>query len=83
MSEILKILNLIRTIKLTALYTRTLSCKATESDMRAHVSTMAVDDGLIGKESVDVKTETEYSEVAIGVWIKSRDGKWKLRKRCW
>ncbi|KYM85212.1 hypothetical protein ALC53_05001 [Atta colombica] len=71
---VVKILNLIHTIKLTAPYTRTLSCKATESDMRAHVSTMAVDDSLMGKENVGVKTETEYSEVAIGVWIKSRGG---------
>ncbi|EGI64350.1 hypothetical protein G5I_07231 [Acromyrmex echinatior] len=54
-----EILDLIHTIKLTAPYTRTLSCKATESDMRAHVSTMAVDEGLMGKENVGVKTETE------------------------
>ncbi|KYM98181.1 hypothetical protein ALC62_11172 [Cyphomyrmex costatus] len=36
---------------LYTVYTNT-ACQATESDMRAHASTMAAEDGLMGKEKV-------------------------------
>lgn len=51
--------------------------------MRAHASMMAAEDDLMVETNVGVKTETESGEVAIGAWLKSRDGKWKFRKRYW
>lgn len=44
---------------------------------------MAAKDDLMVETNVGVKTETESGEVAIRAWIKSRDGKWKFRKRYW